>query len=150
MQLLKLYRFWNETCIYIYNIKQTPLKMLFKKLNEIVEESQARKNNIYVYIELTRLVQKLEMGGDDFKSTLVKQAAYLHLINPKDLSVAFASDWIAIKNFVGYDGSAKISNAEMMRAPIREKVKNFTQDDINTLMMKLRDLQARLEAEFSA
>jgi hypothetical protein len=122
--------------------------MLFKKVKEIVEVSQNKKNNIYVYVELTRLLQKLEMSGDDVKLTIVNQAAYFHLIDPKDLSISFASDWIAILNFVGYEGTARISNAETMRGPIREKVEKFTQEDISRLMNMMRDLHIRLKAEF--
>jgi hypothetical protein len=121
--------------------------MLFKKLNTLVEKQQRKKNNIYVYIELQRLVQRIEMS-DDIRTSLVNQVACFHLIDPKDFSASLAPDWIAIRNFIGYDGSAKNSNAEMMKAPIRARVNKFTQADINTLLKMLHAIQSRLEADF--
>jgi len=121
--------------------------MKFNKSHSLNSREQEKKSNIYVYVELTRLIQKLET--DKKKLQLVDLAAYFHLINPKDLSTSLAPDWIAVLNFVGFDSSVRISNAEMMQAPIRERVNRFKQEDFEKLMAMLHDLQSRLEAELN-
>lgn len=132
-----------------YIIYRPLQKMKLEKLNLHIEPDRQKKSNIYVYVELSRLIRKLETEKQDIRDTLVNQAAYFHLINPKDLSIAIASDWLSILNFIGFDGSVGISDAKMTKAPIREKVSQFTQSDIEKLMAMLHNLQTRLETELS-
>jgi hypothetical protein len=118
-----------------------------EKFHPHVGSASDKKSNIYVFVELSRIIQKLDTNKDQLKSTLAEQAVYFHLINPKDLSNSLAPDWIAICHYVGFDGIASISNASKMKTPIREKVSQFTEADIEKFMIMLYTLHARLEAE---
>lgn len=113
----------------------------------VVVHSKSR-SNIYVLGELIKLIENLENGKDNFKSTLVNQAAYFHIINPKDFASDLVSSWLEIRNAIGYQDISTISNSEAMRQPIRAKIDNFTQDDIDCLMENLYGLKSQLLAEF--
>ncbi|MPR37092.1 hypothetical protein [Salmonirosea aquatica] len=122
--------------------------MLFRRKKPVAASPDPdRKSNIYVDVVLTQLIQNLERDKEKLKHTLANQAGYFHLIIPKDLSHTLASDWIAIRDFVGFEDSVDIFDAEKMKAPIRKKASQFTQADIDELMTMLYALQAKLNAE---
>ncbi|GHB63370.1 hypothetical protein [Persicitalea jodogahamensis] len=123
--------------------------MKIKKTNSASSPDTDKKSNIFVVAELARLIKNLELDKGDISHTLTDQAAYFHLINPKYLSNSLASDWIAIRDFIGFDDSVRVFSAQMMTAPILEKVGQFTRADIEKLMTMLYDLQASLEAELN-
>ncbi|MPR36931.1 hypothetical protein [Salmonirosea aquatica] len=126
----------------------SPLKSLFRKKKSVAESPDPhRKSNIYVDVVLAQLIQNLERDKENLNHTLASQVGYFHLIIPKDLSHSLASDWIAIRHFVGFEDSVDIFDAEKMKAPIRKRASQFTQADIEELMTMLYALQAKLNAE---
>ncbi len=121
--------------------------MKTKKTTTLTRPESDKKSNIFVVADLARLIRNLELDKDKIRHTLPDQAAHFHLINPKYLSNSLASDWLAIHDFIGYNVSGRVFNADAMKAPIVEKVSQFTQADVEKLMTMLYDLHARLEDE---
>ena len=108
---------------------------------------QERKSNIYVFVELASIIQRLELESKMTNHTLANQAVYFHLINPKHLSASLAPYWLAILDFVGFDSQAWSSKVGMTQAQIWKKVSQFTPADRKKLRAMLHDLMARLDAE---
>lgn len=108
---------------------------------------QAPKSNIYVFVELANIIQRMEMDRAMTNQTLAQHVVYFHLINPKHLSAPLARDWLAILDFVGFDSPVKFSTTEIKKAQIWKKVGHLMPSDTKKLMTMLHRLMARLDAE---
>ena len=107
-----------------------------------------KKSNLFAYVEMQKMVSNLQRGNRCLRERLVAQAAYLLILEPKYFSDELATEWRWLRCRMGYPERGRLRGAAALKTTVQCQLQALSDLECQTLYFALREMFARLSAEF--
>ena len=106
------------------------------------------KSNIFVYIEISKLIANLTLDELTSKKQLQSQAGYFNVLPIKYFSDALAPEWDAISEDIRRAGPIMDGEGRMIRNAIANTIDQMTPSECVKITRRIMALFEKLEQEF--
>ncbi len=107
-----------------------------------------KKSNIFAYMELKKLVDNLQHPHPSIKETIVTQAAYFHILDPKYFSDELAPEWTGIREKLGYSTTVALKGQQFLKNTMLSHVESITEKECQEIIQGIHKILSRLSHEF--
>jgi hypothetical protein len=105
------------------------------------------KSNLFAYVELKKLVENLNQSQGSLKESLLTQAAYFHILDPKYFSEELAPEWVDIRRRLGYTSEEALQGQQFLKNALQETIRTIPEAECREMVAKVKKLLHRLNGE---
>jgi hypothetical protein len=107
-----------------------------------------KKSNIFVHIELSKLVEKLSPNVSLAKENLRAQAGYFNIIPVKYFSDLLSEEWEQILKEVKRKGPRTDQNGRVLTNAVVNTIDQMSAQESIELVVRIMSLHEKVKAEF--
>ncbi|MCF0055134.1 hypothetical protein [Dyadobacter sp. CY356] len=110
-----------------------------------------KQSNIFVYIELSKMVGALSCDGDDqnLKKTLLKQSAYFRIIEPKLFPQPLQIKWEKIIKLASYKGVKQDADGRIVLSAFANTIGQWSAAECKMFVDSIVSLLSEVKKEFA-
>ncbi|MCF0057104.1 hypothetical protein [Dyadobacter sp. CY356] len=106
------------------------------------------KSNIFVHIELSKLVAGLTTSAGQLKQSLKSQAGYFNIIPPKYFSEDLGQEWINITEQIKEKGPKVDSEGRVLVNAVTNTIDQMSPQECVALATRIMQLNEKVKLEF--
>ena len=109
-----------------------------------------KKSNIFAYIELTKLVEELNVPADsgELKQKLKSQSAYFNIIEPRYFSEELIGEWESILSSIKQKGVKTNDSGQVISNAVSNTIDQLTDRECQALVSKIQMVYSQVKQEF--
>lgn len=106
------------------------------------------KSNIFVHIELSKLVAGLHIETFQLKQSLKSQAGYFNIIPPKYFSDALCPEWEKITEQIRHKGPKLGADGKVVVNAVTNTIDQMSHQECAALAAQIMNLNEKVKLEF--